>query len=142
MATSAVFKNIVASNIFNTAGRTAIPSVLFLAVSRTRPNATGGNVTEPSGGSYARVPFTSTFTVAPNNGVVRNQAEIQFPESTADWGVVTHWAVFSAATGGNALMWKEIVNPIDGVTPLPRSTEPGTILRVRPQELTMTILDA
>jgi hypothetical protein len=142
MATSATFKNIVASNIFNTAGKTAIPPVLYLAVSKTAPNASGGNVTEPVGGSYARVPFTSTFTSAPSDGVVKNQAEIQFPESTADWGVVTHWAVFSAAAGGSALMWKEIVNPVDGVTPCPRSTEPGTILRVKPQELTMTILDA
>jgi hypothetical protein len=78
MATSAIFKNIVASNIFNTADKTAIPATLYLAVSKTAPNAAGGNVTEP----------------------------------------------------------------VDGVTPCPRSCEPGTILRVKPQELTMMILDA
>jgi len=142
MATSAAFKNIVASNIFNTAGKTAIPPALYLAVSKTAPNATGGNVTEPVGGSYARVQFTSKFTAAPVNGVVRNQTEIEFPETTADWGIVTHWVIYDAPAGGNALMWKEIVDSVDGVTPRPRSTEPGTTLRVKAQELTMTILDA
>ena len=145
MASSAAFKNITVSNVFNTAGKTPIPATLYLAVSKTEPDANGGSVTEPAGGSYARVPITPSFTAAPTDGVVRNMSEIQFAESTSNWGVVTHWAVFGDPTGGSALLWGVMRNLKENTPnygdPEPRSVETGTILRVKPQDLYFALYD-
>jgi len=145
MASSPAFKNITMSNVFRTAGITAIPQTMFLAVSRTAPNANGGNVTEPVGGSYARVAITPTFRQAPQNGRVQNQDEIQFAESTSNWGVMTHWAVYGQATGGSALIWGVMRNMKENTPnfgdPEPRSVETGTILRVKPQDLYFALFD-
>lgn len=72
--------------------------------------------TEVVGGNYARVAVPASLsawsstqgagtTVAStgSDGAVENNAVITFPAPTANWGVVTHFAVYDAATGGN--MW-------------------------------------
>jgi hypothetical protein len=134
MATSTVFKNIAASNLYNLVNKTAIPAELYVGVSRTTPDADGGNFSEPVGGSYARVLITSRLEEDPANGTVTNAKKIQFPESTADWGQVTHWGLFAQATGGNSLQW----NALDPH----RSVELGTTLYLKPGELQLSIIDA
>jgi hypothetical protein len=69
--------------------------------------------TEVTGGSYARVAVTSSLanwagtqgagtTVASsgNSGTTSNNAAITYPSPTANWGTVTHFALYSASTGG------------------------------------------
>lgn len=60
-----------------------------------------GTDTEPSGGNYARA--TVTAWDAPSDGVTQNTSIIAFATATADWGTVTHAAVYDAATVGNQL---------------------------------------
>lgn len=84
----------------------APPANLHVGLSTTTPTKTGG-ITEPSGGGYARVPVVNNATNFPNasNGSKSNGSVITFPEASAAWGTVTHWVIYDAATGGNALVY-------------------------------------
>ena len=55
--------------------------------------------TEVSGGSYARTAVT--FSVTGN--AATNTAGVEFPAATANWGTVSHLAVYDASTGGNMI---------------------------------------
>jgi hypothetical protein len=87
------------------------PSTLYLALSSTTPTEAGGNFTEPSGGSYARVSTvaadwdaaTGTAPATKANGAVKT-----FPTATADWVAaanLTHFGIYDASTAGNLLCW-------------------------------------
>ena len=65
------FLNLVAGNVFGTKKTPAIPSNYYLGLSRTEPNVSGGNVSEPAAsGGYARIKLTNLSQ--PSNGVVTN----------------------------------------------------------------------
>ncbi|WP_419783586.1 phage tail fiber protein [Maridesulfovibrio sp.] len=55
----------------------------------------------PESSNYVRQ--RATFGTAPVNGLVKNTSEINFPQFTADVGLVTHFALFDAQTNGNVL---------------------------------------
>lgn len=78
---------------------------LYLALYTAAPTPAGGG-TEVSGGSYARTTFD---LLSPTDGVTENDGDIVFPLSTADWGVVTHAAVFDAPAAGNMLLFGSLV---------------------------------
>jgi hypothetical protein len=78
--------------------------------------AFNANVTEVSGGSYARVaraPADANWS-APDatGGVTANVADIQFPDPTGTWGVVSHFIIVDRLTGGNAIAHGALNNPI------------------------------
>lgn len=75
-------------------------NAVYVSLHTGDPGTAGSN--EASGGGYARqsVSFInsgSNPTVAANGGV------IQFPQASASWGTVTHFGIWSAATGGSYL---------------------------------------
>lgn len=93
------------------------PSTIYLAL------FTGGVVdddgvtgaTECSAGNYARLALSTgtsgtgvgSVFVAPGmtNGLLVNASAVTFPAcSGADWGTVTGWALFDAASAGNMLV--------------------------------------
>ena len=85
----------------------AIPATYYVGLSTTLPTNTGTNVTEPSGGLYARVAVTNNATNFPaaaarskSNGTV-----ITFPTASASWGTVTHFVLYDASTGGVFRAW-------------------------------------
>ncbi|NNM74753.1 phage tail fiber protein [Enterovirga aerilata] len=83
------------------AGTYAKPT-LYAALFTTATGEAGGG-TEVSGGGYARQPI-GAMTVsgtAPTQAV--NASTFEFPVATADWGTITHAAIFDAPTGGNML---------------------------------------
>lgn len=85
-------------------GSFSMPSVyvgLFTSSGGLESN-TSGSWTEVSGGSYARQ--SASFDAA-SGGAASNDADIEFPEATASWGTITHFALMDAATNGNVLMW-------------------------------------
>ncbi len=90
------------------------PSVLALGLFTSAPGETGGG-TEVSGGSYARVqvnPLDANWTApAGGNGQTANANLLTFPTPTADWGVVTHFGLFDATSGGNLLIYGALNNP-------------------------------
>ena len=93
------------------------PTTLYVALLTAAPSDTGGG-TEVTGGSYARVAVTSSLanwagtqgagtTVASSgtSGTTSNNNAVTFPAPTANWGVVTHSAVYDATSGGNLIAW-------------------------------------
>lgn len=91
------------------------PATLYIALLTAAPSDSGGG-TEVSGGSYARVGVTaslanfagtqsagSTTASSGTGGTTSNNGAITFPAPTANWGVVTHWAIYDAASAGNLL---------------------------------------
>lgn len=58
---------------------------------------------EVSAGSYARVAVTSSFGSAAS-GKISNTAAITFATAASDWGEITHYGIFDAASSGNLLL--------------------------------------
>jgi len=90
------------------------PSTYYVALFTAAPGETGGG-TEVSGGGYARVGVprgTANWNMPTGgNATVTNAAAITFPAPTADWGQVTHWGIFDAATAGNLLIYAALDTP-------------------------------
>lgn len=77
------------------------PATVYVGLFTAAPGEAGGG-TEVSGGSYARQ--VASFSAAAD-GQTSNSADITFPIATADWGTITHIALFDADTGGNMLYY-------------------------------------
>lgn len=126
------FLNLTAGNIFGTKTTPAIPTKYYIGLSTTTPTLTGTNVTEPSAGAgYARVELTNLS--APSGGVVTNNQAINFNESTANWGTITHFVIYDSDTvgGGNLLMY--------GALSTPRSVEAATIMTIKQGYLNLSV---
>lgn len=113
-ALSDYLENKIIDHILRATAYTA-PATVYVGLLTAAPSDAGGG-TEVSGGSYARVAVTSG-TAAWNNtqgnttgastgtdGTVENAGAITFPAPTANWGSITHWGVYDAASGGNLLI--------------------------------------
>ena len=75
------------------------PTTPYLALYTSDPTDADTG-TEISGGSYARQAITFG---APSNGTSTNSAAVEFPQATADWGIISHVAIRDAVTSGNLL---------------------------------------
>lgn len=85
------------------------PATLYLAVMYTPPEyrATGSDLDEPVGSGYARASVTNDVASWADaaDGMKSNAVHILFPTATGDWGTLRHWALCSAATGGEIVSW-------------------------------------
>lgn len=79
------------------------PPTIYVGLSTADPGEDASGLAEPSGGSYARVSTSGSDWNAAASGALSNANEISFPEATASWGTITHFALFDAATAGNML---------------------------------------
>lgn len=86
------------------------PAAIFMALFLGNPVQGGSEV---SGGGYQRV--TVTFSPAANRRI-SNSSDVEFPEATADWGTITHFALFDAATAGNMLYYGVVTPNVQVVT--------------------------
>lgn len=107
-------------------GATFVPAtVQYIALSTVSGSAAlcGNGSSEPSGGSYARIPIpatgtlsltsgfsgtgNSTQTAASNgtSGATFNLQTITFANPTGNWGTIVEFCVFDAITSGN-LLWR------------------------------------
>lgn len=86
-----IFKNTALSQYTN----------IYLALSTADPGNTGGTIAEPSGNSYARVQC-NTWDVAASRAT-QNTNAATFPTASGSWGTCTHFAGFSASSGGTFL---------------------------------------
>lgn len=124
------FLNLAAGNLFKTKTSPAIPNEMWIGLSTTAPNINGDGATEPSGSAnYARVKLD--MLCEPNVGVVTNTSNIDFNESTASWGTVTHFVIFDAQNGGNLLQY--------GALSTPRSVEAATIMTIKSGYLNLSV---
>jgi hypothetical protein len=82
----------------------APPSTIYLSLHTADPTDTGsiGAEITTTGTNYARENITAKIgTVA--NGSVTTSADILFPVATANYGTVTHLAIWDAVSAGNML---------------------------------------
>ncbi|MEO8680392.1 MAG: hypothetical protein ABI665_15175 [Vicinamibacterales bacterium] len=108
-------ENKLIDHLFRTASFTK-PTGLYVALLTAAPSDAAGG-TEVTGGSYARVnlaPLDANWKATQGGtsgassgtgGVTSNASAITFPAPTANWGTVTHFGIFDAASGGNLLIW-------------------------------------
>jgi len=92
--------------VFSKATNSA-PTTHYIGLSTTTPTNTGTNVTEPTGGSYARVAVTNNATNWPaaSARAKSNGVAITFVAATASWGTATHFVIYDAASGGTFVAW-------------------------------------
>ena len=103
------------------------PTTVYVGLYTSDP--TDANTgTEVTGGSYARV--AATFA-APSDGVTTNSAAVEFPQATADWGIVGWIGILDALTSGNLLYH----SPLD----VSKTISSGDVLRISTGALSVTL---
>lgn len=116
---------------------------VYVGLSSTDPATT---VTEPRFGGYTRVLVghynqegTQKFG-APDNGTIKNDDFIYFPESTGSWGdELKYFVLYTAATGGT-LVGYGLLESGGTPTPITVSAE-KTVVMFRPNTLVISIPD-
>lgn len=68
---------------------------------------------EPSGGNYARVLTDNSDWSLASGGEVLNSSSIVFPAPTGNWGVMSKFKFFDAASGGNELGTGSLINSVN-----------------------------
>jgi len=102
------------------------PGTHYLGLFTSVPGETGGG-TELSGSAYVRksVAFTTSGNTTSNN------AAIEFPTATGNWGTVTHVGVFDASTSGNLMAYATLSAS--------KTIETGDVFRVPSGDLDITL---
>lgn len=83
------------------------PATWYFGLTTTVPNDDGTNVTEPVGGSYARVAVTNNVTNFPaastSGGITSksNGTAVTFANPTGNWGKIVGYVIADALSGGN-----------------------------------------
>ena len=85
------------------------PTSWYLGLFTANPDEDGSGATEVSGNAYARTAVT--FSVSGN--LATNTGAVEFPVATGAWGVISHVAVFDAATGGNQIAYAALTTSKD-----------------------------
>ena len=121
----AALTNYTENNLINALFRTAAfikPTTLYVGLITAVTNGETGSVTEvlATATGYARVARAVVDanwvdSTALNDGTTSNVAVIQFPAATADWGTVTHFGIWNAATAGDLLIYAPL-NPSRTIT--------------------------
>ena len=115
----------ILDHVFAGAAYTA-PSTKYLALFTGAPGETGGG-TEVTGGAYARQ--TVAFTTSGNT--TSNNAAVEFPTATANYGTVTHVGVYDASSSGNLMAYAALSSN--------KTIETGDVFRVPSGDLDITL---
>jgi hypothetical protein len=97
------WENKILDHIFGKSNYT--PSTIYVGLSTADPLDDASGLAEPSGNGYARVQTSASDWSAASAGGIDNVNDIEFQEATGDWGTITHFALFDAATAGNMLAY-------------------------------------
>lgn len=113
-------------------GALASRPTLYVGLSSTAPAEDGTNITEPSGGGYARVATAPADWNAASgvDATVDNANVIDFGTATATWAGganMTHFVVFDAPTGGNPLRFGALTTPMPVFDTNPVSFPAGSL---------------
>lgn len=103
------FQKKILDNIFKgTAYSPALPTTWYVGLFTTNPGGAGTGGVEATGGSYARQGITQAnfnAATAASPSVLDNTNVVTFPTASADWGTITGWGLFDAASAGNLVAW-------------------------------------
>lgn len=126
-----ISKNYLTSILAALLGKgTVSPGNVFIALSTADPTVDGSGVSEPSGNGYARKNVVTGYGLNNNQHAfgnvtyddltdtvtISNQYEIQFPKATGSWGTITHFALYTASSGGTMIAYGSLTNSISPVT--------------------------
>lgn len=101
------WEKVMTNHFFNI--QSEVTSVLYVGLSSADPAEDGSGTSEPGGAKgYARVKTMNgsgtSWQVADASGTtIDNSAAIAFPTASADWGTMTHFAIFSGSTSGSSV---------------------------------------
>ena len=114
----------------------AAPATLYLALSTADPTDDGSGLTEPAGGSYARLAVANNATNWPaatgtTPTLKSNGVQFDFATATSSWGTITHMAIMDAASGGNMLA--------HGVLSSAKTVDSGDSVNFKVGELDITL---
>lgn len=115
---STYMSNKIIDHVLRNTAYTPTASV-YIALYKSSPTKTWGGGLEVSGTGYSRVTVTGGFSlITPPSDTgqssiigARNSANITFPTSLSNWGIVTHVAVMNAASSGSVLFFGELDTP-------------------------------
>ena len=124
-AMSNYLENEILDHILGTGAYTA-PTTVYVGLS-TGSFGEGNTGTELTGNAYARV--SASFGAA-SSGTASNDAAIEFTVATGDWGSVSHFGLFDAASGGNLL--------IHGAFSVAKTIQQGDVLKIAVGDLDIT----
>ena len=116
----------ILDHVFAGAAYTA-PSTKYLALFTALADGEAGSVTEVTGGGYARQ--TVAFTTSGNT--TSNNAAVEFPTATANYGTVTHVGVYDASSSGNLMAYAALSSN--------KTIETGDVFRVPSGDLNITL---
>lgn len=124
-AMSNFLENEILDHVLST-GSYTMPSQVYigLATASFGEDASG---TELSGSGYARQAIN--FSAA-SGGTTSNNANVDFPSATGNWGSVSHYSLWDASSGGNML--------IHGAFTTAKTISTGDILRIASGDLDIT----
>lgn len=130
------FLDLASRQLFGKYSTPVIPSSYYVGISSTLPTIAGTGVTEPSGGSYARIQVenNSTNITQSGTGTGTNTNALYFAESTANWGTYPYYVIYDALTNGNLLIF--------GSLDRTRTVESGTTLQVRAGQLQLSVANS
>ncbi len=116
----------ILDHVFAGAAYTA-PGTHYLALFTALADGEAGSVTEVSGGGYARqsVAFTTSGNTTSNN------AAVEYPTATANYGTVTHVGVYDASSSGNLMAYAALSSN--------KTIETGDVFRVPSGDLDITL---
>lgn len=96
-------ENALVDHVFRNSALSS-PTTVYLALFTDDP-AEDASGTEVATGAYAR---EAVAFAAPADGVSTNSGVITFTTATANWGTITHFAIFDAVTTGNMLVYSPL----------------------------------
>ena len=102
------------------------PATLYVALFTAAPSDSGGG-TEVSGGAYAR----QTIAFTTSGDTTSNNAAVEFPTATANYGTVTHVGIYDASTAGNLMAWAALTSS--------KTIETGDVFRIPSGDLDITL---
>ena len=116
----------ILDHVFAGAAYTA-PTTKYLALFTALADGETGSVTEVTGGGYVRqsVAFTTSGNTTSNN------AAVEYPTATANYGTVTHVGVYDASSSGNLMAYAALSSN--------KTIETGDVFRVPSGDLDITL---
>jgi hypothetical protein len=108
---------------------TPLTTTAFVSLHTADPGDTGAN--EITGGAYARQGPVTFANAGGNPTVASNSAIVTYPAATAAWGTISHFGIWSAATGGTFRG--------SGALSTPKPVNNGDTARFAANALTITV---
>ena len=113
-------------------GSFTMPTTLHIGLFKADPGETGDltNEVSTSGTAYVRQPVTFT-AAAGQPAATSNNADITFPQATADWGTVTHIGIMNQTATGTMLFY--------GVLTASKTVNSGDTFKIPTADLDVTL---